>query len=361
MSDLEQRVKALETKVKILEETLETLKDMQLSDQMNNYIQSKSRDLKLVDLLNSVTDNGELDLSKERESIEQIISNKKIIDENIEKSLRNTNTFLNNYSDPSYFDYEDESGIVSSWYDNDTYSDINLKKYIGKGIRITSYNGFDSKNIVIPKEINGKPVISIGENVFKNTKVKEIIIPNSVKIILRNAFEGCTNLKHIALPNDLTYIGTCCFSKSGIESINIPKSVQKISRGCFGQCINLTKVTLGCVKIIENSAFFGCRNLSEITLPTTTTTLIKKCFSSTNITKIIIPSEVTKIQSDCFKGNRNVTCVFLGKETEIVFLEDNSNIFYNVNMIYCLPGSNVQKVARMNGISIKPLSEFRME
>ena len=30
MSDLEQRVKALETKVKILEETLETLKNMQL-------------------------------------------------------------------------------------------------------------------------------------------------------------------------------------------------------------------------------------------------------------------------------------------------------------------------------------------
>ena len=51
MSDLEQRVKALETKVKILEETLETLKNMQLSEQMDEYIQSKSKSLKLVNLI----------------------------------------------------------------------------------------------------------------------------------------------------------------------------------------------------------------------------------------------------------------------------------------------------------------------
>lgn len=41
MSDLEQRVKTLEAKVKILEETLETLKNMGISEQMESYIQQK--------------------------------------------------------------------------------------------------------------------------------------------------------------------------------------------------------------------------------------------------------------------------------------------------------------------------------
>lgn len=42
MDDLEQRVKALEAKVKILEETLETLKNMGISEQMESYVKQKS-------------------------------------------------------------------------------------------------------------------------------------------------------------------------------------------------------------------------------------------------------------------------------------------------------------------------------
>lgn len=38
MSDLEQQVKALEARVKILEETLETLRNMSISGQMENCI-----------------------------------------------------------------------------------------------------------------------------------------------------------------------------------------------------------------------------------------------------------------------------------------------------------------------------------
>ena len=37
MSDLEQRVKTLEAKVKILEETLETLKNMGISEQNGKF------------------------------------------------------------------------------------------------------------------------------------------------------------------------------------------------------------------------------------------------------------------------------------------------------------------------------------
>ena len=46
MSDLEQRVKALEAKVKILEETLETLKNMGISEKMESFIKQKKQTLK---------------------------------------------------------------------------------------------------------------------------------------------------------------------------------------------------------------------------------------------------------------------------------------------------------------------------
>ena len=61
MNDLEQRVKTLETKVKVLEETLETLKNMSLSEQMGSFIQSRQKSLRMVELLNSVSDDDGLD------------------------------------------------------------------------------------------------------------------------------------------------------------------------------------------------------------------------------------------------------------------------------------------------------------
>ena len=54
MSELEQRVKALEAKVKILEETLETLKNMGISEQMTGYIKQKKQTLKMVNLIKVV-------------------------------------------------------------------------------------------------------------------------------------------------------------------------------------------------------------------------------------------------------------------------------------------------------------------
>ena len=116
MSDLEQRVKALETKVKILEETLETLKNMQLSEQMDEYIQSKSKSLKLVNLINSMADDHELDFSKEENSVQNVRATKNAIDQQIAAALRSSGDFSEQYpNDSRYFNYEIESGVVTDW------------------------------------------------------------------------------------------------------------------------------------------------------------------------------------------------------------------------------------------------------
>ena len=59
-----------------------------------------------------------------------------------------------------------------------------LQKLVGKGLRIMAYTGFDAEGVVIPAKIGGLPVVSIGEKVFKNTTVSEVILPGSIKAIL---------------------------------------------------------------------------------------------------------------------------------------------------------------------------------
>lgn len=367
MNDLEQRVKALETKVKILEETLETIKNMQISDQMDGYIKSRTKSLKMVDLVNRLSDKPEIDFDKEAENLRVIQAQKRSIDNRIAAAMQGMGTFSEQYpDDPRYFNYEVETGTTTDYFD-DKVTITELRPFVGKTIRITSYNGFESERVIVPAEINGYTVVSIGENAFKNASLSEIILPNTVKAILKNAFEGCSNLRNLDLPDGLLYLGENCFQSSGLESIAFPNAITKISNFCCDSCTNLRKISFGNgVKQIEYSAFRECSNLREVSLPDSLENIEFSSFEGVPLTVVILPSSLKKISHKAFSDssfstNSTITCVFLGKETSIDSGRNSYESFYNVGLVYCLPGSNVQKFAREHKLQMKPLSEFRME
>lgn len=386
MNDHEQRIKILEEKVKILEETLDTLRKFHMSEQMAEYIQSSVKAIRLVDLVNSLGDKPAIDISEEEEQLRTAVESKKTVDEQIAVAVGHAVSVSARYAaDPKYFDYEvedgrdDEGKVISS-----------LSPFIGRGIRILAYKGFAAGVAVIPAEIDGKPVTSIGKNAFYNAEISEIIIPESVKAIFDSAFEGCTNLKGVELPRGLTHLGAgsfsgtgllsvklpdslismeACFHGSSIEHITFPNSIERV-RGCHN-CTSLKSVTFGAEnKAISNYAFQGCLNLEEITLPEGLEEIGFAAFGNTGIKTLVIPKNVKKISCKAFKlnnryGDRRVTCIFLGEKTEI---EPHSDYRYgvdpafdNVGMIYCLPGSEALKFARENDIPAKPVGEFRTE
>lgn len=339
MNEYEKKIKALEEKVKILEETLETIKNMQMSEQMEEYIRSKDRVLKIADLINGISGKTELDLSKEEKAVKEIQDLKDKIDKNISAALKNCGVFSNlHLNNPYDFRYEVENA-------KDSWNNIipELVPYIGTGIRITEYIGFESERVIIPKTINGIPVISIGEMAFCESKFSEIILPDSVVAIMDHAFDECENLSHIDLPNGLLYIGEMAFSGSGLKNISFPDNLREISVACCSCCLNLNSVRIG--KKTEKIDLYA--------------------FEATNINRIVIPESVKYVSSQAFSPNIDgsqpvVECAFLGDKTDIECVEQFEQ-FSNVKMIYCLPGSEIQKYAREYNIPIKPLSEFKVE
>jgi len=365
MNDVGQRLKVLEDKVKILEETLETLKNMQLSEQMEEYIQSKSKSLRMVNLINEVSDTPSLDFGKEQEKLESIQSAKRAIDYQIESALKNVGTFSDDYpDDPRYFNYELESGLIPKQRGENKSKEA-LAPYSGKGIRIISYNGFDSDRIIVPKEIDGYPVVSIGKSAFKNATISELILPSSLIGIMEDAFEGCKNLTKLDLPEGLLYLGDNCFANSGLDSIVFPNSIKEISSSCCSNCQELSNVVFGNkLKIISNLAFGNCSKLRRISLPEGIEEIGYCSFVSTSIKTIIFPESLREISHSIFQndfdfGNLQITCVFLGTNT--VIAGRTLETFSGVNLIYCLAGSYAQKYAREHNIPMKPLSEFTMK
>ena len=133
-------------------------------------------------------------------------------------------------------------------------------------ITIAGYAGADGA-VVIPANINGLPVGSIGENAFALcTAMTNVTIPGSVTNIGAFAFLDCVSLTGVRIPGSVTSIGDAafedCFSLAGVTLSN---GVARIGDYAFGFCPSLARVTIPrSVTNIGDCAFFECLGLAGV-------------------------------------------------------------------------------------------------
>ena len=169
-----------------------------------------------------------------------------------------------------------------------------------KGGILVKYNG-RKEHVVLPDGI-----IAIGEKAFeKNTTVKSVKIPASVKAIRDEAFNGCINLSSVLMCNGLVAIGSKVFYQAGIERIFIPNTVQAIGKATFKQCPNLIEADMsGCqLKVIEDSLFSKCSKLKEVKLPSQVQSIGNYAFKECEeLQRMLLPNSVTKIGQSAFRS-----------------------------------------------------------
>ena len=155
---------------------------------------------------------------------------------------------------------------------------------------------------------------TISDDAFNHcSSLTSITIPNSVTSIGNTAFEGCESLTSIIIPNSVTSIGVNVFYLcSSLTSIDIPSSVTSIGDGAFSDCSGLTSITIpNSVISIGDSAFNFCSSLTSITIPNSVTSIGDSAFfECTSLTSIDIPSSVTSIGDYAFYN-----CTSLGSIT----------------------------------------------
>ena len=105
-------------------------------------------------------------------------------------------------------------------------------------------------------------------------------IPDSVTVIDRGTFSGCTSLKEVHIPDSVTEIGWCAFlGCTSLKEIHIPDSVTVIDWGAFFDCKSLKEVHIpDSVTEIGDYAFFGCTSLKEVHIPDSVTEIVKRAF-----------------------------------------------------------------------------------
>ncbi len=170
--------------------------------------------------------------------------------------------------------------------------------YNDTGIVIEKYKGH-KLNVNIPDNIDGIPVTEIGNGAFMyyGSDWKhfdfQVTIPDSVKIIGDEAFNGCKTLKLTRIPKSVEYIGYRAFNgtpldeaaqNAGVDMFIIndrllyryngdsPKPIipQNITAVCGGAFMDKNTESIEIpenVKYMGGMAFAGCERLESITLP----------------------------------------------------------------------------------------------
>jgi hypothetical protein len=100
---------------------------------------------------------------------------------------------------------------------------------------------------------NGKTLL------YVPTNSTSFIVPEGVTEIKGGAFEACTKLQSVKLPNTLEIIGRGAFNTClSLSSVTIPDSVVSIGNGAFQYCSKLKSVTLPKDLQIDPSVFSDC-------------------------------------------------------------------------------------------------------
>ena len=149
------------------------------------------------------------------------------------------------------------------------------------GIVITGYTG-ESARVVIPSEIDGLSVTTIGAKAFSgNKQIEFVAVPDSVTKIDTDAFSGCTALRTAILGKGVDMIGMYAFENcTALENVTMPTALTTMERQAFANCDSLKEITLNeGLKLIGFSAFEGCDKLETIHIPDSVETICAEVFA----------------------------------------------------------------------------------
>lgn len=142
--------------------------------------------------------------------------------------------------------------------------------------KITELYGFTfgnnaDKNPFRNGTLNLNNVTKYGVRDFLNCAfIGELIIPEGTGEIPESFFsnyQGCANLTHVVLPNSLRRIGEKAFygQKKMCKNIVFPEGLILIGKNAFSSCSQIPSIELpSTIQMIGQSAFSDCYNLSNI-------------------------------------------------------------------------------------------------
>ena len=194
-----------------------------------------------------------------------------------------------------------------------------------------------SGNVNIPTSTsyqgNTYSVTAIGDNAFDGcTSLTGVTIPNTVTHIGGNAFAGCTGLASITLPNSVTSIGDSAFNACvNITSLTVPEAVTYIGKDGLAGMTGLTSLTWNAVNCWTNGNL-STASLNNVTIGNNVELLPWNFIAGAPIASIQLPQSLTAISGSAFEGCQNLTSLTIPVNVTSI----GPKAFYNCSSVTSL-------------------------
>ncbi len=178
---------------------------------------------------------------------------------------------------------------------------------------------------------SGDKLISLIEQQEKEV----VVIPNTVRNIQKEVFYGIDFIKTLKIDMNINKIEDNMFSATSIEKIILPDSVKTIGVNAFNGSIKLKEVeTTAKSKLekIESGAFSGCSSLKTINLKKIKEVGKNAFYGCNSIKRIYLSKKLEKVGDNAFK--------YLANNSEIVL--ENIQIKRLLNGNYTLSKTSIK-------------------
>ena len=158
-------------------------------------------------------------------------------------------------------------------------------------------------------------------------KTETVVIGEGVTGIGRSAFEGCTGMTRVSLPQSLKTIGEKAFCGcSALQQIMLPPTVTALGASAFKECVRLASVALPAgVTALGDSVFYGCTGLKTAVLSDRVKAIPKDAFRGcTGLMRVTVPASAETVGESAFSG-----CISLASVTVLNGVKTIGNYAFN--------------------------------
>ena len=176
---------------------------------------------------------------------------------------------------------------------------------IPEGTKIIPKEFFRHIETIENVQITGT-VNKIESSAFYQSLIKAIYIPNQVEEIGSQCFQQCGLLTSVMFePNSkLKSISRYAFNKcSSLMEISLPEGLCVIEQGAFDSCKSLRMIVIPeNLQEIQKGAFWKCKNLENVVLPNKDIRISKQVFNDCDSLSDEIKKQILELQIKTEKG-----------------------------------------------------------